>query len=138
LLDIDFLKFDELDRDPLVESIKNLWATELDNNSYFIDVFVDEMERQMAQIMSQWLDELSAQNVELFYQRDRGLDSETNIFYDETPNYIVERKQGDDHFFRLELHVDNGYTIDMIQEGFYAYGYRVGVGGSNSISITQQ
>jgi hypothetical protein len=96
------------------------------------------MERQMAQIMAQWLDELSTQNAELFYQRERGLDPETNIFYDENPNYIVQRKQGDDQFFRLELHVDNGYTIDMVQEGFSAYGYRVGVGGANSIYIEQK
>ena len=76
--------------------------------------------------------------MELFAERSRGLDPETNIFYDENPNYIVERRQGDDHFFRLELFVDDSYTIDIVQEGFYAYGYRVGIGGSNSISITQQ
>ena len=138
LLDIDFLKFDELDRDPLVEGIKNMWATDLDNTSYFDEILVDEMEKQLAQVMSQWMDELSAQNEELFNQRERGLDPETNIFYDETPNYIVQRKQGDDHFFRLELFVDNSYTIDMVQGGFNAYGYRVGVGGSNSIYIEQK
>ena len=138
LLDIDFLKFDELDRDPLVESIKNLWATDLDNTSYFIDAFVDEMERQMAQIMAQWLDELSTQNAELFAQKERGLDPETNIFYDEDPNFIVSRKQGDDHYFELYLDADQGYVIDMVQEGFYAYGYRVGVGAGSSISINQQ
>ena len=138
LLDIDFLKFDELDRDPLVEGIKNLWATDLDNNTYLTSTFVDEMERQLQEILAKWLDELGAQNAELFAQRQRGLDPETNIFYDENPNYIVERNQGGEHYFRLELYVDDSYTIDMVQEGFSAYGYRVGVGGSNSISITQQ
>jgi len=138
LLDIDFLKYDELDRDPLVEGIKNLWVTDLDNNSFLKYDFADEMERQLQEILAKWIDELSSQNIELFAERFRGLDPETNIFYDETPNYIVERKQGDDHFFRLELFVDDSYTIDIVQEGFNAYGYRVGVGGSNSISITQQ
>jgi hypothetical protein len=138
LLDIDFLKFDELDRDPLVEGIKNIWVTDLDNTSYFDEILVDEMERQLQEIIAKWIDELSSQNMELFAERFRGLDPETNIFYDETPNYIVERKQGDDHFFRLELFVDDSYTIDIVQEGFNAYGYRVGVGGSNSISINQQ
>ena len=132
------MAFDELDRDPLVEGIKNMWATDLDNTSYFDEILVDEMAKQMAQVMAQWLDELSAQTAELFNQRERGLDPETNIFYDENPNYIVERKQGDDHYFRLELFVDNGYSIDMVQEGFSAYGYRVGVGGANSIYIEQK
>ena len=138
LLDIDFLKFDELDRDPLVESIKNIWITDLDNMTYLTEAWVDEMEKQMAQIMAQWLDELSTQNAELFAVKERGLDRETNIFYDEDPNYIVSRKQGDDHYFELYLNADQGYVIDMVQEGFYAYGYRVGVGAGSSISINQQ
>ena len=138
LLDIDFLKFDELDRDPLVDGIKNIWITDLDNMTYLAQAWVDKMERQMREILAQWIDELGTQNAELFAVKQRGLDKETNIFYDEDPNYIVSRKQGDDHFFRLDLHVDNGYTIDMIQEGFSAYGYRVGVGGGNSIRIEQK
>ena len=138
LLDIDFLKFDELDRDPLVESIKNIWITDLDNMTYLTEAWVDELQKQMAQILAQWLDELSTQNNELFAVRERGLDRETNIFYDEDPNYIVSRKQGDDHYFELYLDADQGYVIDMVQEGFYAYGYRVGVGAGSSISINQQ
>ena len=138
LLDIDFLKFDELDRDPLVESIKNIWVTDLDNMTYLTEAWVDEMEKQMAQILAQWLDELGTQNNELFAVRERGLDRETNIFYDEDPNFIVSRKQGDDHYFELYLDADQGYVIDTVQEGFYAYGYRVGVGGSNSIYIEQK
>ena len=138
LLDIDFLKFDELDRDPLVEGIKKLWITDLDNDSYLTSGFVDEMEKQLQEILAKWIDELGSQNVELFATRERGLDPETNIFYDEDPNFIVSRKEGQDQFFRLDLYIDNGYTIDIEQGDFYAYGYRVGVGGANSISITQR
>jgi len=139
LLDIDFLKFDELDSDPLVEGIKNIWVTDLDNMSHLDQMWIDEMQRQMDEIMAQWIDELETQNNEFFADRFRGLDPETNIFYDETAtSYIVSRKQGDDHYFRLILEYGSGYTIDMVQEGFSAFGYRVGVGGGNSISITQQ
>lgn len=138
LLDIDFLKFDELDRDPLVESIKNLWHTDLDNMTYLDSAFYDEMERQMKELMAQWVDELTVSTEELMAVRLTGLDPETNIFYDEvTPNNIVSRKQGDDHFFRLRLHEDYGYSINMVQEGFSMFGYRVGVGGGNVINITQ-
>jgi hypothetical protein len=138
LLDIDFLKFDELDRDPLVEGIKNMWITDLDNMTYLDSVFYDAMEQAMAKLMAQWMDELALSTEELFATRQTGLDSETNIFYDEiAPNNIVSRQQGDDHFFRLRLNEDYGYTINMVQEGFSAFGYRVGVGGSNLINITQ-
>ena len=139
LLDIDFLKFDELDRDPLVEGIKSIWVTDLDNMSFLNEMWVDEMQRMMDEIMAQWLDELDVQNQEFFADKFMGLDPETNIFYDETSeNYIVSRKQGDDHFFQFKLEYGSGYTIDMVQEGFSAYGYRVGVGAINSISIEQK
>ena len=138
LLDIDFLKFDELDRDPLVEGIKNMWATELDNITYLDSALYDEMERAMKEMMAQWMDELQASTEELLAIRQTGLDPETNIFYDEvSPNNIVSRKQGDDHFFRLRLHEDYGYTVNMVQDGFSNYGYRVGVGGGNVINIIQ-
>ena len=139
LLDIDFLKFDELDKDPLVEGIKSIWVTDLDNMTYLDPVWVDEMARQLAEILAQWLDELSVQNQELLNVKFLGLDPETNIFYDEPyPNFIVRRQEGDQHIFQLTLDQGYGYNIDMEQEGFYAYGYRVGVGGGNSISITQR
>ena len=139
LLDIDFLKFDELDQDPLVEGIKNIWVTDLDNMTYLNTVWVDEMARQLAEILAQWIDELSVQNQELLDVKFLGLDPETNIFYDEPfPNFIVRRKEGDQHIFQLTLDQGYGYNIDMEQEGFYAYGYRVGVGGGNSITITQR
>ena len=138
LLDIDFLKFDELDRDPLVEGIKNMWHTDLDNMTYLDSALYDEMERAMKEMMAQWIDELQASTEELLAIRQTGLDPETNIFYDEvSPNNIVSRQQGDDHFFRLRLHEDYGYTINMVQDGFSNYGYRAGVGGGNVINIIQ-
>jgi len=139
LLDIDFLKFDELDKDPLVEGIKNIWVTELDNMTYLDPVWVDEMERQLAAILAQWFDELSAQNIEFFEEKFLGLDPETNIFYDEPfPNFLLSRREGDQHYFQLTLSQNNSYSIDMEQGAFYEFGYRVGVGGANRITITQR
>ena len=141
LLDIDFLKYDELDKDPLVESIKNIWWTDLDNLTYLQQVWVDELAKQLAEILAKFIDDLSVVTSELFVIRQQGLDPDTNIMYAEDPNYIVSRAQGDDHYFRLYLDVDSGYTIDMQQEGFHEFGYRVGVGsasGQNYISIEQR
>lgn len=138
LLEIDFLKFDELDRDPLVEGIKSIWVTDLDNMTYLNPVWVDEMERQLAAILATWFDELTKQNQELMDVKFLGLDPDTNIFYDEQfPNFVVRRQEGDQHIFQLTLDQGYGYTIDMEQESFYEFGYRVGVGGGNSISIKQ-
>ncbi len=138
LLDIDFLKFDDLDADPLVEGIKNIWVTDLDNMTYLDEEFYDAIERQLQQILAQWFDELSQQNKEFFKEKFFGLDPDTNIFYDEVyPQYIVRRREGMNHFFQLKLDMGNSYTIDMIQEGFSAFGYKVGVGSANSIYIEQ-
>lgn len=139
LLNIDFLAFDELNSDPLVEGIKGMWITDLDKVNYLDEVWADEMERQMQQILAQWLDELSAQNAAIFQQRIKGIDPDTGIFYDETTSsYIVSRTQGDDQFFRLDLEYGGGYKIDMVQQGFSAYGYRLGTGGSSDIYIDQR
>tara|TARA_B100000214_G_C23966002_1_gene627729 strand:- start:883 stop:1986 length:1104 start_codon:yes stop_codon:yes gene_type:complete len=139
LLDIDFLKFDELDQDPLVEGIKNIWVTDLETTTYFNEAFYDALEKQLQQIMAQWFDELSVQNMEFFKEKFFGLDPDTGIFYDEVyPNFIVRRKEGVQHFFELRLSQGYGYNIDMEQGGFSEYGYRVGTGGGNNIVIKQR
>ena len=100
--------------------------------------FYDAIERQLQQILAQWFDELSQQNKEFFKEKFFGLDPDTNIFYDEVyPQYIVRRREGMNHFFQLKLDMGNSYSIDMIQEGFSAFGYKVGVGSANSIYIEQ-
>lgn len=138
LLDIDFLKFDELDKDPLVEGIKSIWVTDLDNTTYLGSEFYDEMARQLAQILAQWFDELTVQNAAFFEEKFLGLDPDTNIFYDEQyPFNILRRAEGDQHFFQLRLSQENSYSVDMQQGGFSNYGYKVGVGGANSITIRQ-
>jgi len=138
LLDIDFLKFDELDADPLVESIKNIWVTDLDNTTYLGSEFYDEIARQLAEILAQWFDSLGTQNVEFFQDKFFGLDTDTNIFYDEEyPYFILSRREGDQHFFRLKLSQSHSYSVDFVQGGFYEYGYKVGVGAANSIVINQ-
>ena len=138
LLNIDFLKFDELDADPLVESIKNIWVTDLDNTTHLDSEFYDEIARQLAEILAQWFDSLGTQNVEFFQDKFFGLDTDTNIFYDEEyPYFILSRREGDQHFFRLKLSQSHSYSVDFVQGGFYEYGYKVGVGAANSIVINQ-
>ena len=139
ILNIDFLAVDELDRDPLVESIKRIWVTDLDNMTYLKEVWVDAMEEALREILAKWLNELETQSGEIFATRTLGMDPETNIVYDEEPpKNIVQRKEQDLHYFRLKLDDGGGYTIDMHQEYFSEYGYRVGMGGYSTITINQQ
>ena len=139
ILDIDFLAFEELDSDPLVESIKRIWITDLDNMTYLKEVWTDEMEEQLREILAKWIDELNQQSTEVFVARTLGKDPETEIVYDEQPPHmIVQRQEQDLHFFKLKLDDGEGYTIDMHQEYFSEYGYRVGMGGYSTITIIQQ
>jgi len=138
LLDIDFLAYDELDRDPLVEGIKNIWVTDLDNMTHLDEVWVDEMQRMMDEIMAQWIDELDAQNADFFREKFLGLDPETNIFYDEFDgHYFIRRKEGDQHILQLRLAFYYGYSINFEQNGFSQYGYRIGIGSNSTIDIRQ-
>ncbi len=138
LLDIDFLKFDELDSDPLVEGIKNIWVTDLDNTTYLDEEFYDALARQMAQILAQWFDELTSQNVQFFEEKFFGLDPDTDIFYDEQyPYFILRRREGDQHFFSLSLSQSHSYNVDIVQGAFSNYGYKMGYGSANSITINQ-
>jgi len=139
ILNIDFLAFDELDKDPLVESIKRIWVTDLDNMTFLREVWVDAMEQALQEILAKWLNELNTQAGELFATRTLGMDPETQIVYDEEPpKNIVQRKEQDLHYFELKLDDGGGYTIDMHQEYFSEYGYRVGYGGYSTITINQQ
>ena len=139
ILDIDFLAYDELDADPLVESIKRIWLTDLDNMTYLKTVWTDLLEEQLRELLAKWIDELNTQATELFVTKTMGLDPETGIVYDEQPpDFIVQRTEQDLHFFKLTLDDSGGYTIDMHQEYFSEYGYRVGLGGYSTITIDQQ
>ena len=42
-LDIDFLEFDGLDEDALVDDIKNIWATELNNTDLYLQELLHDM-----------------------------------------------------------------------------------------------
>ena len=137
ILDIDFLAFDELNKDPLIDGIKNLWVTDLDDNTYLNELFVDELSNQMKQLIIALMSELDLQNAEILRVRQEGLDPETGIYYDrEPPQQTVMRKEND-HIVSLTLSENYGYNIDIIQNGASVIGYRLG-DGANSIYINQQ
>lgn len=137
VLGFDFLEYNELGSNALDESIKGIWATDLDNTTYLTDALGNVLDQSIQELIQLMKDELTAQNAEFFAQKTLGLDSNTNIFYDETgTQYLISRAEGSDHYFSLTLNQQTGYTIDMAQGGFSNHGYKAGVGDSN-ISIMQ-
>jgi hypothetical protein len=136
VLDIDFLKFNELERDYLKEQNKNIWATDLDNNTYLNDVYVDQLKNLMREIVAIFQSSLDIQNAEFLRIREQGLDPQTGIYYANEPPQSIVSRQENTHNLQLDLSQDHGYNIDIIQNGFSIYNYRVGV-GNNSIYIKQ-
>ena len=136
ILDIDFLEFDGLDEDLLAED-PNRWATDLDNMSYLDELFMDALDNLMKELLAIFQSELDLQNAEMLRIRETGLDPETGIFYDEDPPINIFRREQNTHITQLRLSQNNGYNINLIQDGFSIYGYRIGSGGSD-IYINQQ
>tara|TARA_R110000868_G_scaffold397309_3_gene669949 strand:+ start:2346 stop:3443 length:1098 start_codon:yes stop_codon:yes gene_type:complete len=137
VLGFDFLEYNNLGSNELDESIKGIWATDLDNTSYLKNALVDMLDLALAEMITAFGDELGSQNAEFFAQKTFGLDSTTNIFYDENGSqYTISRSEGSDHTFSLKLSQQTGYTINITQGDFSNYGYKAGVGDS-TINIIQ-
>jgi len=136
VLDIDFLEFDKLDTDYLAEQTRNIWVTDLDNDSYLNAVYIDELKKLMKQIVALFQNMLDAQNEEFLRVREQGLDPETGIYYADEPPQSIIKRQENSHELQLNLSQEHGYNIDIVQNGFSIYDYKVGV-GNNSIYIEQ-
>lgn len=137
VLGFDFLEYNDLESNALDESIKGIWTTDLENTTYLKNALVDVLDQAMQELVQLMKDELTAQNTEFFAQKTFGLDSTTNIFYDENgTQYLISRAEGSEHYFSLKLNQQTGYTINMVQGDFSNYGYKAGVGDS-TISIMQ-
>ena len=136
ILDIDFLEFDGLNEDLLAED-PSRWTTDLDNSSYLDELFMDALDNLMKELLALFQSELDLQNAEMLRIRETGLDPETGIFYDEEPPINIFRRTQNTHTVELNLSQENGYNINLVQDGFSIYGYRIG-SGSNDIYINQQ
>ena len=68
-LGIDFLEFDGLDGDALVDSIENIWVTALDETDYMLgNMLYDMLDQLNAALMALFMDELSMQNRSMLKQ----------------------------------------------------------------------
>jgi len=140
-LGIDFLEFEGLDDDALQSSIEGIWKTQLDETDYMLaDMLYDMLDQLNAMLMALFKDELTLSTENLFRQQEvYGFDPETGInFQKDGEFWVVEREDNQgNNYFRLRLRDAYGYVLDLGQNDWEYYDYRVGNSMGNSITIKQ-
>ena len=140
-LGIDFLEFEGLDDDALQSSIEGIWKTQLDETDYMLaDMLYDMLDQLNAMLMALFKDELTLSTESLFRQQEvYGFDPETGInFQKDGEFWVVERQDNDGtNYFRLRLRDAYGYVLDLNQNDWEYFDYRIGNNMGNSITIKQ-
>jgi hypothetical protein len=141
-LGIDFLEYDGLAGDALVDTIENIWVTALDETDYMLADMLHDMLDQLNQaLMALFMDELAMQNASLLKEDKNvyGFDPETGIrIEDEDPNWRWSRQDfAYGNYIELLLNQGYGYTLNIIQGEFELYDFKLGTTAGNDINITQ-
>ena len=130
-LDIDFLKFDELDID-LLSDEEDEYASRLDidflEQNFLVDI-LEELNKQLALQMRSEFDKIDD-------KRKLGLDEFGVLLIEEDGNWIWTREDAAGNNIVLKLNQENGYIINAQQQEFEIRDYRLGE-GSNEINIIQ-
>lgn len=141
ILNFDFLEFDELEKDELVDSIKDIWVTELDRGAdyYLRELLLNMIDELNKAILASFADELQTQNEEFFAERRLGYDEETGFFLDfEDPMWHIRRQDVSvENTIDLYLNSNYGYKLNVEQGDEAVYDYMLGV-GNNTINIKQR
>lgn len=141
ILSFDFLKFDELEQDELVDSIKDIWVTELDRGAdyYLREQLLNMIDELNKALLKSFQDELQKQNEEFFKDRALGYDEDTGIFIDfEDPMWHIRRQDVSiENTIDIYLHNEYGYKLNIEQGDEAVYDYMLGV-GNNNINIKQR
>ena len=141
ILEYDFLEFDGLEEDALVDSIKDIWVTEIDRGAdyYLREQLLNMIDELNKALLKSLQDELSVQNEEFFADRKLGYDEDTGIFIDfEDPMWHIRRQDiSISNTLDLYLNGNYGYKINIEQGDEAVYDYMLGV-GNNNISIKQR
>jgi len=141
ILEYDFLEFDDLEEDALVDSIKDIWVTELDRGAdyYLREQLLNMIDELNTALLKALQDELSVQNEEFFADRKLGYDEDTGIFIDfEDPMWHIRRQDiSISNTIDLYLNGNYGYKLNLEQGDEAVYDYMLGV-GNNTIDIKQR
>lgn len=132
-LDLDFLQFDELEKDYLEEE-ESAWATALDIDfleQNFLGDILKQLNEQLAKQMRNEFDKKKSSTGVII-----GKDEETGIIIlNEEPEWLVIRET-EANYLELRLDQEYGYNINIIQGDDEIYDYEIG-GNVNEITIIQ-
>lgn len=137
-LDIDFLEFNELNRDYLLEEETDNWATALDIDFLEQNFLVDILEQINQELAIQMSDEFDKQKKRAdFSNLVFGKDPETGIILlDDNDAYVWIREDAAGNYIELRLSKENTYQLNVQQQDFYVIDYEIG-GNENAITIIQ-
>ena len=131
-LDLDFLKFDDLEID-LLETEEDEYTSALDidflDNDFLVDI-LDQLNKQLALQMRSEFDK----------NRDNkksGKDEFGVILLLEDPQWVWTRLDAAQNNIVLRLDMENSYTINVTQGDQEIIDYELGDGGQNQIRISQ-
>jgi hypothetical protein len=138
ILDLDFLVFEELNKDYLAEGEKEQWQTDLDFDPLAGDFLFDALDQSMDNLIRQARTDLDRKesNPKL------GFDAETGVtILNQDPRWVYIREGAGGNYVRMELQQGYNYSIDHNQNGNEIIGYEINPSGgsiNNNITINQQ
>ena len=130
-LDLDFLKFDDLEIDLL--EVEEEEFTGLDVDFLDQDFLVDILAQLNAQLAVQMRSEFDKNK----NKKKAGQDEFGIILLDEDPQWVWKRSDESNNNIELRLDQEYGYIINVTQGDFEIIDYELG-DGDNSIRINQQ
>ena len=131
-LDLDFLKFDDLEVDMLeVEEDEFASALDIDflDNNFLVDI-LDQLNKQLALQMRSEFDKNKD-------TKKAGKDEFGVILLLEDPQWVWTRLDAAQNNIVLRLDMENSYTINVRQGDTEIIDYELGDGGQNQIRINQ-
>ena len=130
-LDLDFLKFDDLEVDLLEVEEEEFTGLDVDflDQDFLVDI-LDQLNKQLAVQMQSEFDKNKN-------KKKAGQDEFGIILLDEDPQWVWKRTDESNNNIELRLDQEYGYIINVTQGDFEIIDYELG-DGDNSIRINQQ
>jgi hypothetical protein len=130
-LDLDFLKFDDLEVDLLEVEEEEFTGLDVDflDQDFLVDI-LDQLNKQLAVQMQSEFDKNKN-------KKKAGQDEFGIILLDEDPQWVWKRSDESNNNIELRLGQEYGYIINVTQGDFEIIDYELG-DGDNSIRINQQ
>ena len=131
-LDLDFLKFDDLEVDLLEVEEEEFTGLDVDflDQDFLVDI-LDQLNKQLAVQMRSEFDKNKN-------KRKTGQDEFGVILLDEDPQWVWKRSDESNNNIELRLDQEYGYVINVTQGDIEIIDYELGDSPTNQIRINQQ